>query len=460
MRFILKIVILSILISGCSSKQEKIVPVDLPKDWSYETKISDLPVTYSLLDMIEHKKIRTLINEALKNNYDMKATFLRLKAASFLVDGSRSAFLPSANAGLSRSRNNQNFDSVTGKRETKYQYRGTLNINWEIDIWGKLSDEYNAEKAEFRVLKEEYIAAKDSLAARVIQAFIDVVGTKKAIEIQKERLSNLKRNDITLVRRYKRGLGRLDELSASRSKKAVARAVLSSKLESHKKALRSLEILLGRYPGNYFISDNNYPEIKSPPVTVPATVIKNRPDIKAAIAKIESGNLKALAAKKGFLPTLQISSDMLKDSFKAGKLDTATLVWSVVASIIQPIFSGGNIYYTKKARELQRDASVQDLAQKVLTAIKEVQDALGGEAELIEQYKNLKLATIEATKSRIYFENRYRNGLDTIQTLLIAQEEEMDLKNQLNDVYSLLLRNRVELALTTGIGIDKEMENL
>jgi outer membrane protein TolC len=452
---IIFIAISSTILFGCSSKVEKSIPVDIPKEWSDNSKVSDLKVTFYLLDMIKDEKIAALVKEAMVNNHDLKATILRLKAANFLVNGSRSVFMPSVNAQISKEKNNHNLDDNTGKRTKQYQYKAALNISWEIDIWGKLSDEYNAEKAELSVLKEEYLSARDSLATRVIQSFINVIATKKAIIIGRERLDTLKKNDINTLRRYKKGLGRLDELSASKSKREVAKAGLSSKIEAHKRALRALGLLLGRYPEGVIDAHQELPEIKSPPLFIPAVTLRNRPDIKAAIANIEAGNFKVLASKKGFLPSVQITSDMLKDSFRGGSLDSATLLWNVVFSLIQPVFNGGKIYYQKKASELQRDASVQDLAQKVLGAIKEVQDALGYEIDYSQQVRFLENALKESTKSRIYYESRYRKGLDTIQTLLIAQEEEMNLKAQLNEIKAALLNNRIELALTTGIGTEK-----
>ena len=71
---------------------EKSIPVDIPKEWSDNSKVSDLKVTFYLLDMIKDEKIAALVKEAMVNNHDLKATILRLKAANFLVNGSRSVF--------------------------------------------------------------------------------------------------------------------------------------------------------------------------------------------------------------------------------------------------------------------------------------------------------------------------------------------------------------------------------
>ncbi len=455
-KLFITLVVSILLFNGCgSNKNLKVdIPVNVPGNWADKVEIKDLPVTYSLLDMIEEESLKDLVKEALENNHDIKATLMRLKASNFILNGGHSVFLPSVTAGLSKGRNNQSVN-YEGKNIENDQYQASLNVSWEIDIWGKLANEHDAQKEQFNVLREEYLYALDSLAGRVIQAWINVVATRKAILLEEERLSALKKNDVTLVSRYRQGLGKLDELSASKSKKELVYATLCSKKEDHARALRELELLMGKYPQGKIVSKDTLPDIKAPPISVPATVLRNRPDIKAALSNIKAGNLQALASKKEFLPTVQISADMLKVSAMTGSLGSATIIWNIIGNIVQPIFQGGRIVNQRKARELKRDAAVENLAQKVLIAMKEIQDSLGKERELASQEKYLKNAVRESVKSRIYYENRYRNGLDTIQTLLIAQEEEMNIKSRLNDASAARVSNRIDLALSMGIGTIK-----
>lgn len=75
-----------------------------------------------------------------------------------------------------------------------------------------------------------------------------------------------------------------------------------------------------------------------------------------------------------------------------------------------------------------------ELHEVVLNALKEVEDAFGIERDLALRSRALKIAHHESEKSSRYYEERYRQGLVTIQSLLMAKEQEMSVRIQQNEV--------------------------
>ncbi|MCG8634162.1 MAG: TolC family protein [Desulfobacterales bacterium] len=454
--------------TGCAGRPKPAaLPEDLPASWSEKAGTGqtaselpqavrigseDLTVTSSLLDLINDPQVTALVEEALVNNPDLKATAARLKASGFLLSQTGSRRLPEISAGATRGRNNHTPDDL-GNPDAKNRYQVSASLSWELDIWGRLNDLHQSQVLSHEALTKEYTRAYDALAARVIQAWINCVATWQTLKIEQERYTALEKIETALVRRYREGLGSLEDYSAARTRTQVAKANVSSRTEAHNRALRSLEILAGRYPRAEKIPAETLPVIGRAPVLPPKATLRSRPDIQAALARIDADLLTALAAKKNRLPALRLVSEISKTSFSSSNLDTASSLWSLAAGLTQPVFQGGRLKDEALAREAEADSAVYNLARTVLRAMKEVEDTLDKETSLAFQETALATATREAAKTTDYFLTRYRSGLDNIQTLLIAQEQEMNIKTSLTDIKAARMTNRIEMALALGMGV-------
>ncbi|MCP4344276.1 MAG: TolC family protein [Desulfobacterales bacterium] len=445
-----------LLMSGCAVMQNKPdvkLPDNVPETWASDVDITELPVTASLLELIDDERLRELVQEAMENNLNLRATALRLKAAGYMLNTPRSRLLPRANVEFSKGRSNQGVNTETGKSTTENSHQLSLGINWELDIWGRLADEYAASENAVRAQEYEYLYARDALAARVIQAWIEQVSIRRSSAIEQERVNVLKRIETVLVERYKNGIGSVDELSAAKSRTEIARADLSAQNAALVRAIRKLEVLLGRYPRGDLLSGTDLPDVAPPRVGIPATVLLNRPDIRAALARVESAENISSSAKKAILPELRLSGQIFRKAAQLNNIGSAPTYWGILGSLFQPLFEGGRIINESKARRTEAEASLLELHGVVLQSLKEVEDTLGVERDLAAQAHALNAAVQESEKSSQYYEERYKQGLDTIQLLLIAKEQEMSVRSRLNEVVAERLKNRINLALALGIGL-------
>ena len=451
----------TILLSGCvlTKQTPKVrLPEDIPSTWKAGTNNDQkLSIASSLIDLIgEEQLLRQLIDEAMENNPNLKATALRLKASGYLTSVSRSRLLPRINAEFLKGRDNQGVNAETGKQTTTDSHRLSLGMSWELDIWGRLANEYTASKQAVLAQECEYLHVRDALAVRVIQAWIEQITILRSLAITKERMTVLKRIETVLMERYKYGIGNLDELSTAKSRTKIAKADLSALNAALFQTTRKLEVLLGRYPRGELFSDAHLPMIISPPVTTPVTVLLNRPDIQAALARVEAAVNLSSAADKAMLPNLSLSGQIFKQAVHLNSLKSATGSWSILGSLFQPLFEGGRIISESRARRTEADAALMELHEVVLKALKEAGDAFGVERDLAVQSQALKIAAHESEKSSRYYEERYRQGLDTIQNLLMAKEQEMSVRIRLNEVVAGRLANRVDLAMALGVGLNDE----
>ncbi|WP_320042765.1 TolC family protein [uncultured Desulfobacter sp.] len=407
-----------------------------------------LPITSRLLDLIDSGELKALVDEALKNNPDIKALAFRLQSQRYLLSGPGSQSMPKVDAGFSSTRNNQEYNS-----DTRSIHKITANVSWEIDLWGRLADEYTAADQEVQAKEQDLLKARDALAARVIQAWIRQKAARRAKVIETERLAVLQQIEDILIHRYRDGIGSLDEYAAARTRTQVAKADLSAQQADLADFIRTLELLLGRYPQGQLTCGREWPALALPEPDTPAAVLLNRPDIRAALARVDAALAQASAKDKARLPGVTLSAELFRSGTTLSDIGSATTYWVFLGSVFQPLFQSGRLRDEARAGHLEADAAIQDLHAVVLQALSEVENALTLENQLAVQAKALGIAATESEKSSRYFADRYRQGLDNIQTLLIAKEQEISVKLRLNQALADQLSNRVNLAIAAGTGL-------
>jgi NodT family efflux transporter outer membrane factor (OMF) lipoprotein len=435
------------------------LPQDLPHTWAAEVTISDLPITAGLLDLIDDSRAALLVAEALANNPDLNATALRLKSAGYLLTLPEADRRPQVTGRYELERHNEGVDPNTGKRKTVDVQRATLGVSWEVDIWGRLADEAAAARQRFQVQSWEYQHARDALAARVLQAWIEQIAIGRALQISQNRLEALLAIERLLLDRYRNGIGNLDELDTARTRTAVARADLSELSTDRHIALKRLEILMGRYPRGELLIDDQLPTIAAAPAALPATALLQRPDIQAALASVLAARYHWRAAQKARLPSLNLSGQVFKQSASLDNLGGTTAHWNLLGALFQPLFDGGRLRNTARAQRVEAQAALLEMRHLVLQALQEVEAALIYKRELAHQTTALRQAAATAAKSSQLYERRYRQGLDSLQSLLIAREQAVSVKLRLNRVEAACLRNRIDLALALGVGAGQHVSD-
>lgn len=443
-RFILLVSVY--LAAGCTTLrpiEEAALPKGIPESWTSDAGSTELPVTARFLDWVDEEALNELVHEALRNNPDLAATVRRLEAQGYLLGLTRAQRLPQIQAGLNSGRN----DLDTGRFD---QHRLSVGVNWELDLWGKLADQQAAAQGALEAAEQDWQRLRDALAARVIQTWIEQVAFRKAVGIESERVEVLQKVESLLTERYRDGTGNLDELSTARSRTEIARADLSLQQAALNESIRRLELLVGRFPVGRLVSQSELPVVMPPMVGVPTETLENRPDVRASLARVESARRSTRSAKKEALPSVRFSGDVFREGTRFGDLDGAADQWSFLGSLFQPLFEGGRIRSVSRARASETEAAVFDLHAVVLQALKEVEDALDVAGSLRVQADALSVAAEESESSSRYYEDRYRKGLDSLQSMLIAKEQEMAVKLRLNDVQGKILMNRINLALALG----------
>ena len=444
--------------------------------------------------------LRALIAEAMVHNNNVRAAFANLAAARSNVTVARAGLYPSLNTSSSAGRIAAVTNPLTaaqaggtgalgdldasdledqfgvdrdqdgrldgldldgdGFAETQLpnrriyinNYELRANINWELDVWGRVRDEANASLDEATASLADLDGARLSIAAAVAQGWFSLIEARQQRELAERTLESRESNLRVTTRRYERGVATSLDVRLSRSQVASDRAALLQQRQGEQEAARRLEVLLGRYPGAELEAAAQLPSLPAlSGAGAPADLLVRRPDVIAAERRMDAAGLRARAARKQLLPTLTITASVnTSGPVLSDVIDPERLAGNLFSGIAQPIFQGGRLRANAGRARAQAEASIFNYAQTVLSAYEEAENALSAEVILAGREDALREAFEEARAGEELTERRYNSGAANIFNLLDAQTRRIAAESLYINAKSQRVRNRVQLYLAIG----------
>ncbi|HNR76947.1 MAG TPA: TolC family protein, partial [Parvularculaceae bacterium] len=325
-------------------------------------------------------------------------------------------------------------------------------INWELDLWGRLTDETRAAYKDSAASLADYEGARLSIAGAVAQSWFGLIEARQQRELAERDVAARESNLRVTERRYERGVASSLDVRLSRSALGSSQANLAFRQRTENAASRALEVLLGRYPAAELAAAESLPELPAlAGAGAPGDILARRPDLIAAEARMEANGLRARAARKAILPRLTLSSQIgaggpdLSDIF-----DPERLAGNIAAGIFQPLFQGGRIRANATRQRAVAEASLLTYAQTALQAYEEAENAIDAETYLAASESALKLAYEEAAAAEDLTERRYASGTATIFDLLNAQTRRISAESSYIQAQRQRVSNRVALYLAIG----------
>ena len=411
-------------------------------------QMTDSRIVEGLLDVFRDDTLRRLVDQALSSNIDTRLAARQLEEAGFEARAEVGSVVPKLTGTLSDSRLHD------AKGTTTSRHTPSLDVSWEIDLWGKLRDQRSSRDATARASLEHYQAVRDSIAAQVMQAWFDVVTADRLARLERLRLDNLKKIVTYQRRTYEVGLGSLDDVAAVERDIAQTRATVTEHIGTRNDAARTLQVLMGAYPGTDVGLDYELPALMAPPrAGIPASLLGERPDLRAAWQEVVAADRSVRVAQKEMLPALRLTGTLGKESATFTKLAGGASVWALASSLTVPVFNAAQLENRANAAQKRAEQAWLRYLRSALNAFREVEQALDGETLLAERELRQHEAVSHAEDTANIFTERYKNGLVSILESLGAQNTVFDMRKRLLDIRNSRLKNRVSLALALGQGV-------
>ena len=257
---------LFISLTGCSLLQPHHSETALPENpakWNASAEINK-PVSTGWLENFADQNLSYLIKEAIGNNFDLKLAAARVEAAHANAKISGADRWPQISASLNASRAKRN--SVVGGNiisGISNNFQTGVEVSWEADIWGKLSHQTRAAVLELAASESDFQAAKLSLAANIARQWFNNVEARQQVKLAAETVKNYQ-SALTIIREnYQAGLNSALDVRLAKTNVATAQNQLALRQLQLDNQLRSLQILLGRYPTANLETAEQLPDLKN-----------------------------------------------------------------------------------------------------------------------------------------------------------------------------------------------------
>lgn len=443
----------SFVLAGCSAVPREDYPsADIPAEWQQPTSTQRAKPSVWIKDFND-PQLEALIQQALANNHDLKASAARVEAALAQARIAGAALNPNVNGNVDAQRRRSNSEN-NGTLSNNYSTDLSLgvDISWEVDLWGRLSSRANAATLDFEITEAEWQAARLSLAASVARSWFNLTEAQLQLNLVEQRLNNLSDNLITIEEDFKLGLRDALDVYLARADVAGEQARIAKRRSDLSNAKRTLEILLGQYPEGLISSTTNLTPLTSTiPSGLPSELLQRRPDLVAGQKQLESANELAAAAHADRFPRLALTGDIGTRSNDLSNLVSSDyLVWSVFGGLTAPIFDSGRLEAEEERSVANIKIAEANYNQALLTAFQEVEEGLVNETLLEQQEMALKTASEESRSAETLAFDQYQSGLLNFVTVLESQRRSFDAQSTEIDVRNQRLQNRINLYLALG----------
>ncbi|WP_397410239.1 efflux transporter outer membrane subunit [Polaromonas sp.] len=446
---------LAALLAGCVSLAPQggaLPPTPLPEAWSGSAPAPG-PAT-SLAQWWQRFNdplLARLVTQALEANTTVRSAQAALLQARALRDVSASRLAPTLDAAGSAQR------SKSGGNEAGNLFKAGFDASWEPDVFGARRSALNATEADAQAAQASLAEAQVSIAAEVAVTYIDLRGLQARLAIARNNLASQTETQQITDWRVQAGLASSLDLEQARAASAQTSAQIPTLETSAAQAQHSLAVLTGQTPGALQAQLTAAGPVPQAPgalaLSLPADTLRQRPDLRAAEQRISAALARVAQADAARYPGFQISGSLGLNALSLGSLTSGgTVASALLASISVPLLDGGAARAQVRAQEAALEQTRVAYETTVLTALKEVEDALMALQGDRERLTRLQVAADAAGNAELLARQRYASGLVDFRTVLETQRTLLSTQDSVENTRASLSADHVRLYKALGGG--------
>lgn len=397
-----------------------------------------------------------LVEQALAANTDLRAAAARVLEAQAGLRQARSTRFPEIGAGVGQTESENSFVLPNVGRVTTNAttYSTSLNVAYQVDLFGGLSRGRQAAWSD--LLARE--AARDTVAhtvvAEVVRARVRLATLDHSLGIARAIRDSWQDTADKTERRYESGLVSTLELRLARENLHAAEARVLGLEGDLASAGLILDVLVGQRPGSGDFEASGLaplPSLNPVPLGLPADLLERRPDIRSAEMGLRSATARVGVAMADLFPGLTLSGTggTTSDTLDA-LLNSESFVFNVVANLVGNVFDGGRRRAGVDAAEARAEEAAANYAGTVLTALREVEDALVRDHQLRRQLESLEKRLEEARAADSLARQRYERGVLGLLSVLETERRLRNAEDALVNAQATLWNVRIDLHLALG----------
>ena len=438
-----------VLVAGCSLAPGPSVPApvaELPDRF----EASDVAGSHDATEWwttFQDPALNTVIDSVLAANFDLAEAVARVQQARAQAGIARAPLMPAIQASASVSDTDtpsnagfgQQFREIAGDEVPGFQFPERLGIEtwslgvdfaYELDFWGRARNDSRAAGHEYLASESDYHAARIGVLSETITTYFEIADLRRRTALARETVDVLLEREELAETRYDRGLVTSFELYQVRQERQNTQAALPQLESQLANAEGRLAVLVGGFRAKLdaILPDSLAPMPSSDPVSagVPADLLVQRPDVRAAGLRLDAARFTIGARRAEMLPSLSFSGTIGVQSAEAdGLFNVDQWFRNLLGNLTAPIFQGGRIRNNIALAHARFGQVAAAYGRTVVTAVHEVEAALtalgneGRRHDFLTSQREEAIASVEL-QSRRYAAGvgGYIDYLDAVRALL------------------------------------------
>lgn len=388
-------------------------------------------------DFIVDERLRSVIEEGLKNNRSLRQAALNVELARAQYGIQRSELFPTVAAvAQETAQHTPRTASALGVSSTTHSYTAQLAMtSYELDFFGRIRNLNEQALQAYLQSEDAHRSAQSALIAEIAMAWLTLGADQAQLQLQRETLASQEATYKLMEESYKAGAASQLDLEQARTTVKAARAAIVSYVRAVAQDKNALELLVGNSVDEKLLPTGlelNATLAATMPEGLPSEVLFNRPDIWSAERGMRSANAYIGAARAAFFPSISLSAGLgssaldLSDLFSGG-----SGMWSFTPNLTIPIFTGGLNLANLRAAEATQKIAVAQYEEAIQTAFREVRDALAMEGTVEREVQARQEYADAAQKTYELSDARYKAGAAAYTEVLDAQRAAVAAKQTL-----------------------------
>ena len=378
------------------------------------------------------RALDTLLPQVEVSNQTVAAAAAAYEQARAVIREAQAALFPTATASYTATRTRTGgLAGTTGGSAvgvalpTRYttQYDAPINGTWDLDVWGRLRRQVEANTAAAQASAADLDNAKLSVQAQLATAYFNLRAADSLITLLESTITEYKKTYVIVNNQFKAGFSvTAGDVATADAQIATTEAQLFSTRVQRAQFEHAIAILIGRPPAEVTVASHNLAgRIPRIPVTVPSALLERRPDIAASERTMQQENALIGAAEAAWFPDVSLSAMIQYIGPIPLPFSAARSIGSIGASATQTLFNGGLTAAQVDAARAAYWQSVATYRQTVLTAFQQVEDELAAIHYLSLQLEQERRAVADERKAVDTFLNQFRAGTVAFTTVVVAE---------------------------------------
>jgi len=412
-------ILLLLSLAGCSLIPDYQRPgVPVPAQWSPQTAPATDLTPDAWWTTFASPALDELVDQALAANQDLAAGVARIRQARAVANIANAPLWPQLDATWSAIDTDRSGDSnVSSTTQSGTRSSTQLTLAYELDLFGRVSATREAARSRITVSQFDLAALRLLTSGETAQAVLNLAATRERLRLAQANLEATRAVLAVLEAQF--AAGRISALERDQQRTVVAttEASLAALTQTEASTRNQLALLTGVAAPSFQAPDADWAALALPEVvpTLPAALLTRRPDLRRAEAELIAAGADIGAARAALYPSVQIGWDRAWT-----RSPTATLT-TLSASTLAPLFHGGALRGEVARTQARREELVANYRQAVLTAYREVSDALDAQRQSALRSAALDQAALAARAAYDGARARFDAGAVDYSVLLDAQ---------------------------------------